>query len=135
MTFGDAVRSVLTQYTGFSGRARRSEFWWYSLFAFVVYLVAGLIDAALNTTVLGIVVGLGLVLPSLAVTVRRLHDTGRTGWWILIGLIPLVGAIVLLVFECTDSEPDPNSYGPSPKDGVAPHEWSQQPPTAPPTWR
>jgi uncharacterized membrane protein YhaH (DUF805 family) len=135
MTFGTAVSSVLTQYTGFSGRARRSEFWWYSLFTFVVYLVVALVDAALHTTVLGLVVGLGLLLPSLAVTVRRLHDTGRSGWWLLIGLIPLVGAIVLLVFECTDSEPGPNRFGPSPKDDVAGHESSLQSPTAPPTWR
>jgi uncharacterized membrane protein YhaH (DUF805 family) len=135
MTFGTAVSSVLTQYTGFSGRARRSEFWWYSLFTFVVYLVVALLDAALHTTVLGLIVALGLLLPSLAVTVRRLHDTGRSGWWILIGLIPLAGAIVLLVFECTDSEPGPNRFGPSPKDDVAGHEWSQQSPTAPPTWR
>jgi uncharacterized membrane protein YhaH (DUF805 family) len=134
MTFGAAVSSVLTQYTGFSGRARRSEFWWYTLFASAVYLVVALIDAAMNTTLLGLIVSLGLLLPTLAVTVRRLHDTGRSGWWILIGLIPLAGAIVLLVFECTDSEPGPNRFGPSPKSAAAGHEWSQQSPTAPTTW-
>jgi uncharacterized membrane protein YhaH (DUF805 family) len=134
MTFGTAVSSVLTQYTGFSGRARRSEFWWYTLFAFVVYLVVALVDAVLNTTLLGLIVSLGLLLPTLAVTVRRLHDTGRSGWWILISLIPLVGAIVLLVFECSDSEPGPNRFGPSPKPDAAGHEWAQQSPTAPPAW-
>jgi uncharacterized membrane protein YhaH (DUF805 family) len=134
MTFGAAVSSVLTQYTGFSGRARRSEFWWYTLFASAVYLVVALIDAAMNTTLLGLIVSLGLLLPTLAVTVRRLHDTGRSGWWILISLIPLAGAIVLLVFECQDSEPGPNRFGPSPKSDAAGHEWSQQSPTAPTTW-
>jgi uncharacterized membrane protein YhaH (DUF805 family) len=115
MTFGTAVSSVLTQYTGFSGRARRSEFWWYTLFAFVVYLVVALVDAAMKTTLLGLIVSLGLLLPTLAVTVRRLHDTGRSGWWLLIGLVPLVGAIVLLVFYCQDSTPGANEYGPNPK--------------------
>lgn len=69
-----------------------------------------------------------------AVSVRRLHDTGRSGWWLLIGLIPLAGAIVLLVFLCTDSEPGPNRFGPSPKADAAGHEWGQQPPAVPPTW-
>jgi uncharacterized membrane protein YhaH (DUF805 family) len=134
MTFGTAVSSVFTQYTGFSGRARRSEFWWYTLFAFVLYLVVALVDAAMKTTLLGLIVSLGLFLPSLAVTVRRLHDTGRSGWWILIGLIPLVGGIVLIVFECTDSEPGPNRFGPSPKPEAAGQGWAQQAPAAPPTW-
>jgi uncharacterized membrane protein YhaH (DUF805 family) len=135
MSFGDAVRSVLTQYTGFSGRARRSEYWYFFLFSFLVSIVASLIDTALHSIVLGLIVTLGLILPSLAVSVRRLHDTGRSGWWLLIGLIPLAGAIVLLVFYCTDSEPGPNRFGPSPKADAAGHEWSQESPTAPPTWR
>jgi uncharacterized membrane protein YhaH (DUF805 family) len=126
MTFGAAVSSVLTQYTGFSGRARRSEFWWFTLFAFVLYLVVGVLDIAMHSSVLGVVVALGLLLPTLAVTVRRLHDTGRSGWWIFITLIPLVGGIVLLVFECTDSEPGPNRFGPSPKSDAADHGWAQQ---------
>ena len=135
MTFGDAVRSVLTQYTGFSGRARRSEYWYFLLFSFLVSTVASMVDAALHSAVLGLLVTLGLILPSLAVGVRRLHDIDRTGWWLLIGLIPLVGAIVLIVFACTDSQPGPNRFGPPVKGDVAPHEWSQQPPTVPPTWR
>jgi uncharacterized membrane protein YhaH (DUF805 family) len=115
MSFADAVRSVFSKYVTFSGRARRSEFWWFALFAGIVYIVAGIIDSAIGNQVLGYLVGLALLLPSLAVTVRRLHDTGRSGWWILIGLIPLIGAIVLLVFEVQDSQPGTNSYGPSPK--------------------
>ena len=115
MSFADAVRSAFSKYVTFSGRARRSEFWWFALFAGIVYIVAGIIDAAIGNQVLGYLVGLALLLPSLAVTVRRLHDTGRSGWWILIGLVPLIGAIVLLVFEVQDSQPGTNSYGPSPK--------------------
>ncbi|HST49278.1 DUF805 domain-containing protein [Jatrophihabitans sp.] len=115
MSFADAVRSVLSKYVVFSGRARRSEFWWFALFAGILYIVAGIIDAALGNQVLGLLVGLALLLPSLAVTVRRLHDTGRSGWWILIGLVPFLGAIVLLVFEVQDSQPGTNDYGPSPK--------------------
>jgi len=118
VSFADAVRTVFSKYATFSGRARRSEFWWFTLFAIIVYIVVGIIDAAIKNAVLGVIVALALLLPSLAVTVRRLHDTGRSGWWILIGLIPFVGAIVLLVFECQDSQPGANNYGPSPKGGV-----------------
>ena len=115
MSFADAIRSVFSKYATFSGRARRSEFWWFSLFAAIVYFIVTIIDAVAKNAVLGILVILALLLPSLAVTARRLHDTGRTAWWILIGIIPIVGAIVLLVFECQDSQPGPNQYGPSPK--------------------
>ena len=133
MTFGAAISSVLTQYTGFSGRARRSEYWYFVLFNVLVSIVAGVIDTALNSPVLAIIVGLGLLLPSLAVTFRRLHDTGRSAWWILIGLIPLVGGIVLLVFQCQDSEPGANRFGPSPKGGLSGDPYAQQSP-APSTW-
>jgi uncharacterized membrane protein YhaH (DUF805 family) len=134
MTFGTAVRSVLTQYVTFSGRARRSEYWWFVLFNSLIGLAATLIDDALNTGVFSLVVGLGLLLPGLAVGVRRLHDSGHSAWWLLIALVPLAGAIVLLVFLCTDSEPGPNRFGPSPKEAPAEHVWSQQPPAVPPTW-
>ncbi len=116
MSFAEAIRSVFSKYATFSGRARRSEFWWYTLFTVLVYIVAAIIDAAIGNSVVSIIVGLALLLPSLAVTARRLHDTGRTGWWILLVLIPVIGAIVLLVFECQDSQPGSNSYGSSPKE-------------------
>ena len=132
MTFGAAISSVLTQYTGFSGRARRSEYWYFFLFSVLVSIVAGVVDTALNSVLLGVVVGLGLLLPSLAVSVRRLHDTGRSGWWLLIGLIPF-GGIVLLVFQCQDSEPGANRFGPSPKAGLNGDPYAQQSP-APSTW-
>jgi uncharacterized membrane protein YhaH (DUF805 family) len=124
MGFADAIRSVFSKYVVFSGRARRSEFWWFFLFAVIVYIVVGIIDAAIGSSILGLIVSLALLLPSLAVNVRRLHDTGRSGWWILIGLIPIVGFIILLIFECQDSQPGANAYGPSPKEVGG---YSQQP--------
>jgi uncharacterized membrane protein YhaH (DUF805 family) len=115
VSFVDAVRSVLTQYAVFSGRSRRSEYWWYTLFAVVVSLVASQIDGAMGSRFVSIVVALALFLPGLGVSMRRLHDTGRSGWWLLIGLVPVVGVIVLIVFYVQDSQPTANVHGPSPK--------------------
>ena len=115
MSFPDAVRHVLSHYADFSGRARRSEYWWFALFNLLVNLAAQLVDNSFNTTPLfELLVTLGLFVPALAVGVRRLHDIGRSGWWLLIGLIPLVGFIILIVWFVGDSKPD-NQYGPSPK--------------------
>lgn len=115
MNFPDAVRSVLTKYAVFSGRARRSEYWWFFLFNLVVSAVAAGIDAAIGTPIIAIIVGLALLLPTLAVGARRLHDTGRTGWLLLLAIIPLIGAIVLIVFFCQDTQPGDNQYGAAPK--------------------
>lgn len=122
MSFTAAVRSALTQYVGFSGRARRSEYWWFALFTVLVGVAAAILDNLLGTDwggsgngLIGLVANLALLLPSLAVGVRRLHDTDRSGWWLLIALIPLIGAIVLLVFFCTDGTPGQNRFGHSPK--------------------
>jgi uncharacterized membrane protein YhaH (DUF805 family) len=115
MSMPDAVRSVLTQYAGFSGRARRSEYWYFFLANFLASVVASIIDAALGVSLLQWIVTLALLLPGLAVSVRRMHDTGRSGWWLLLGLIPLVGAIILIVVACQDSRPQANRWGPSPK--------------------
>lgn len=115
MNFGEAVRSVFTQYVGFSGRARRSEYWWFFLFSLLVYAAAGIIDVAAHTAAIMIIVELALLLPSLAVTVRRLHDTDRSGWWLLIGVIPIVGTIILIVWLCDDSTVSRNRFGDSPK--------------------
>jgi uncharacterized membrane protein YhaH (DUF805 family) len=113
---------VLRNYAEFSGRARRKEYWMFVLINAVVVIVLGLIDRVLfgeNTPVLSGLYSLGVLIPTLAVTFRRLHDTGRSAWWLLIGLIPLIGGIVLLVFYLLDSDPEPNAYGPSPKYGTA----------------
>ena len=114
MGFADAVKSALGQYTGFSGRARRSEYWWFILALVLAGMAAALVDAVAQTAPLFyVLVGLGLFLPALAVTFRRLHDTGRPAWWLLVAIVPF-GGIVLLVFYCSDSTAD-NKYGPSPK--------------------
>ena len=121
----DIYKSVLTKkYADFTGRARRAEYWWFVLINFVVMfslLVLTIILSGSNDSLTGLggiiyaVYALGVILPSLAVTVRRLHDMGKSGWMLLIGLIPFVGLIILLVFYFTDGEPGANQYGPSPK--------------------
>lgn len=107
--------SVLKKYVAFTGRARRQEYWMFILFNIIVSLVIALVDYLIGTaSVLGMIYSLAVLLPSLGVTVRRLHDTGRSGWWFLISFIPFVGAIILLVFLCQDSQGD-NQYGANPK--------------------
>ena len=129
MSFTAAVRSVLSQYAEFGGRARRAEYWWFILFSVLVGIVTSILDVVLSTDFEGglasnglfnLLANLALLLPSLAVAVRRLHDTDRSGWWILIGLIPLIGLIVLLVFFVQDGTPGPNRFGPSPKHYATP---------------
>jgi uncharacterized membrane protein YhaH (DUF805 family) len=127
MSFSEAVNSALRQYAIFRGRARRAEYWWFALFTALVSLVAGIIDAVLGTTTqsglgfIGTVASLAILLPSLAVTVRRLHDTDRSGWWVLAFLIPIAGFVLWLVFMLSDSNPHANRFGPSPKQfNVAP---------------
>lgn len=112
---------VLKKYAVFSGRAQRAEYWYFILFNFLVSMALILIDSVIGPLTYGgvglfhSVYALAVLLPSIAVLVRRLHDIGRTGWWFFIGLVPLVGFIVLLVFTVTDSEPGENIYGPNPK--------------------
>jgi uncharacterized membrane protein YhaH (DUF805 family) len=108
--------AVLKNYAGFSGRARRTEYWMFFLFNVIITIVLNVIGAAIQqVSILGAIYGLAVLIPGLAVGVRRLHDTGRSGWWLLIGLVPLIGAIVLIVFMATDGEPGDNAYGPNPK--------------------
>ncbi|MBT1449654.1 DUF805 domain-containing protein [Glaciecola sp. XM2] len=106
---------VLKKYVEFNGRARRTEYWMFFLFNFIISILLGFIDGLLGTGFLGLIYALAVFLPSLAVGVRRLHDTGRSGWWVLIGLIPLIGFIVLIYFFVLDSDTGDNEYGPSPK--------------------
>ncbi|MFV2010783.1 MULTISPECIES: DUF805 domain-containing protein [Micromonosporaceae] len=122
MSFTEAVRSALTRYVGFSGRARRAEYWWFVLFSTAVAIVGSILDLLLGTGldggnlgILYVVALLALALPSLAVAVRRLHDTERSGWWVLISPIPLIGPLVMLIFTVQDGTPGPNRFGPSPK--------------------
>ena len=117
---------VLKKYADFSGRAQRAEYWYFVLFYILFFIALAIIDGligsynhAIDIGLLGGIFMLAMFVPSLAVTVRRLHDTSRSGWWILISLIPLVGGIILLVFTCLDSAPGGNAYGPNPKAAAA----------------
>lgn len=136
MDFMTAVKTCFSKYVGFSGRARRSEYWWFALFSFLVGVVTNIVDAALGTDYEGAtsgglvntLVSLAIFLPGLAVAVRRLHDTDRSGWWVLIAIIPLIGWILILVWLCTDSKPGDNRFGPNPKTGPAGYEGGYPPP-------
>jgi len=103
------------KYVEFSGRARRKEYWMFVLFNIIASIVANVIDVALGTMMIGSLYSLAVLLPSLAVAARRLHDTDRSGWWLLSALIPIVGWIVLLVFFCQNSKPGENRFGANPK--------------------
>jgi len=113
---------VLRDYATFSGRARRREYWMFVLINVIVAVVLSLFDSVLfddGAMVLSGLYWLAILVPSLAVSVRRLHDTGRSGWWLLVSLVPVVGGIVLFVFTVLDGDPGANAYGPSPKQTVA----------------
>ncbi len=116
---------VLKQYDDFSGRARRKEYWMFVLFNMIFAIVAMILDNVLGIAMEGIGYGplyglyvLAMLIPGLAVAVRRLHDVGKSGWMILIVLIPLIGAIWLLVLMVTDSNPGENQYGQNPKEAT-----------------
>ena len=114
MSFTDAIRDGFSKYVTFSGRSSRSAYWWWYLFGILVLVVSLAIDYALGAGgILYVLVALAMLLPNLAVLVRRLHDAGHSGWWWLIALLPIVGAIVLLVFTLQGSEP-PNQWGSGP---------------------
>ncbi|HEY9036700.1 MAG TPA: DUF805 domain-containing protein [Pseudomonadales bacterium] len=118
----DWYLKVLKQYAVFSGRAQRKEYWFFVLFNTLISIALTVIDSVTGTLnadfgigLLSGVYSLAVIVPSIAVAVRRLHDTGRSGWWLLITLIPLIGAVALLVFLILDSQPDENPYGANPK--------------------
>ena len=127
MGFGEAVKSFWSNYATLKGRSRRSEYWWIQLFLVLTNLAVAAIDLALMNGdvdrfianggggIVGLVWILVTIVPALAVLVRRLHDTGKSGWWVLIGFVPFVGTIVLFVFSVLDSDAGDNKYGASPK--------------------
>ena len=123
MSFTQAIASGFQNYVNFSGRAVRSEYWFWILFFILAVVAAGLIDFALfsNAGIYPVysLVSLGLFLPSLAVSIRRLHDLDRSGWWILLSFFPLVGGIILLVWYCMRGTIGPNRFGPDPLGGIA----------------
>lgn len=113
-------------YVNFQGRARRKAFWMFVLFNLIAIFALNFIEGAIGLRgegdygILSGLYSLAVLLPALGLAVRRLHDTGRSGWWILIGLVPLIGGIVLLVFYVLDSQPGTNQYGPNPKEPAPP---------------
>lgn len=127
----DWYLKVVRNYAYFGGRARRAEFWYFTLVNFLIILAIQLpgvlVKAALGPngaplalifSGLGALYSLAMLVPSLAVHARRLHDTGRSAWWFLIVLVPFVGAVVLIVFEVLDSQPGTNKWGPNPKESA-----------------
>jgi uncharacterized membrane protein YhaH (DUF805 family) len=119
MGFFDAISSVFSKYVTFSGRAPRSEFWWFWLFSAIVSTAidGGTMARTREPSVLAAIWHLAVLLPTLAVFVRRLHDTDKSGWWWWLWLIPVIGWIVLIVFLATRGTPGPNRFGPDPLGG------------------
>lgn len=114
MSFSQAVQSGFQNYANFSGRALRSEYWWWVVFAIVSAVIVAAIDAALGaSSLLSYVYSLALLLPGLAVSVRRLHDRGRTGWWMLVIFVPLLGGLFLLAQFVSRGDAEANRYGPA----------------------
>jgi uncharacterized membrane protein YhaH (DUF805 family) len=125
MDFMTAVRTCLSKYVDFTGRARRSEFWYFILFSFLVQVVTSILDAIIGTDydtfsggLISTLASLALFLPSLAVSARRLHDIGKSGWWQLLAIIPIIGWIMVIIWYCTDTKPGANQYGPDPKNDL-----------------
>lgn len=110
---------ALRQYVDFTGRARRTEYWMFALFNLIIAIVLGVVDHFLRTGFINMIYSLAVLLPGLAVGARRLHDTGRSGWWQLVAIIPLVGMIFLIVWYATEGSPEPNKWGANPKSGAA----------------
>ena len=111
----------LRRYAEFSGRSRRKEYWMFTLLLIIVNVVVGILELSLGLAgtmgygPLSLVVLLAVIVPSIAVSVRRLHDTGRSGWWLLLVFLPIIGGLVLLVFFVLEGDKGPNEYGPDPK--------------------
>lgn len=129
MTFGQSIQTCFSKYVTFSGRAQRSEFWWWVLFIVAGNFLLSIVDsflfgttvtteygfeASTNTPILSGIFGLATLLPGISVAVRRLHDTDRTGWWYWLALIPIIGTIILIVWFATEGTRGPNRFGPDP---------------------
>ncbi|GAB2541891.1 DUF805 domain-containing protein [Rhodanobacter koreensis] len=113
------LKCVKGHYADFEGRARRTEYWMFFLANLIIAIVIGLIGRAIHLPVLGTLYSLALLVPGLAVGVRRLHDTGRSGWWWLVVLIPVAGIVWIIVLFAIAGDQGSNQYGADPKEGVA----------------
>ncbi|CAH2603070.1 putative inner membrane protein [Rhodovastum atsumiense] len=125
MEFVPAVRQAFQRYVDLKGRASRSEYWWFILFTVLVSFICGILDMVLDSVIgtgdLLLPLGtIALLVPSITVAVRRLHDLDRSGWWVLLGLIPVIGEIILIVWFATPGSPGPNRYGGDPLGGQKP---------------
>ena len=125
MGFSQAVKTCFSKYATFSGRARRSEFWRFAQLILIISFLLGFIPVVIRFYILDFIIKmleiltwLVFLIPSLAVSARRLHDIGKSGWWLLLGFIPIVGPIVLLIWACTDSQPGENQWGANPKEAT-----------------
>lgn len=136
MRFSEAYKTCFKKYATFKGRARRKEYWYFVLFVFLISLAIGFVSGFIVglfdldesfITVCSAIVSLAVLLPSLAVQCRRLHDTGKSGWLLLLYLVPLAGAIAMFVFMCLKGNEGPNEYGPDPKRAAAPAARSAEP--------
>lgn len=119
MSMQDAIASVFRNYATFNGRARRSEFWYFALFQVLVAVATTLIDKALGGSIISLIGTIALFLPGLAVSVRRLHDLDKTGWWYLIAFLPIIGGLVLLFWFCGEGTNGDNRFGQDPKKAYA----------------
>lgn len=119
VSFSQAVRMAFDSYCRFQGRSSRSEYWWWVLFVAILSFCIGIIEGILGFSMTAVqttsgILSLVLFLPGLGLSVRRLHDIGKSGWWILLGFIPVVGAIILIIWFARNSEMTGNRYGPVP---------------------
>ena len=126
MSFVDSIKSFFANYVGFAGRARRSEYWFTVLFLFIVNAIISIIFCKNPDTIkiVSSIWSLVILLPSIALCIRRMHDINKNGWWILIPLIPVIGWIWWIILCCQDSQPGSNQWGPNPK-GDAPVEFKK----------
>jgi uncharacterized membrane protein YhaH (DUF805 family) len=116
MGFGQAIAACLSKYADFQGRAARPEYWWFALFNALADILASILDKdVIGYPVLQVIVALALIIPAVAVGVRRLHDTDRSGWWLLVVFVPLIGGVALLVWFCFKGTAGDNRFGPAPQ--------------------
>lgn len=120
MDFTQAVKTCLNKFAAFDGRARRSEYWYFFLIYMLVQVAAAIVEGILGLP-LSLILSLVLLLPTLAVNVRRLHDLEKSGWWYLLVFVPLIGALVLLYWATRKGTPGPNRFGEDPLGDAGPY--------------
>ena len=114
MDFMTAVKTCLSKYFTIEGRAARSEYWWFGLFAVIVYIITATLDVVTQVPIFYMISALALLAPSICVAIRRLHDKDKSGWWLLIALIPVVGSLYILYLFVTRGTEGENGFGPDP---------------------